>query len=292
MGRARLRRCSTRSASGARSPAFFGHGRRGSAALAAGERPRRARHPRRASTTSAARQNKRWDLTAAGAVHPVGPDAGRSCRASTRRSHDPRLRPRAGIPAVPRPPRRVPVPLEAGRRSSTSTRTRSRPLAQPVPGRRRYGTVVFEYEGRTERVTSRRRAGPDQRAHQGGHRASSTRSTSSRGTARRDTAATERERLQRASSTRSDATTTRSTSSCSRSRGVPADAAVRGRRRAEDRLPAGRDRRAAGVPREGRQAVPDARSAGTTAIAPTPAGPHRALRRTGASTSATTSSST
>ena len=57
-------------------------------------------------------------------------------------------------------------------------------------------TILFEYKGRTERVTIDQRAGPHQRADQGRSPARRARSTSRRATARRTPPSTDRGGLQ------------------------------------------------------------------------------------------------
>ena len=139
----------------------------------------------------ASRENKRWDLTAAGQftlsdqTRKVlqGLDAPLKVLVFEQESTD--------VPAVPRSAGRVRVRRRRRSASSTSTRTRSRRSREQYQIQQ-YGTVVLEYKGRTERVVGRHRAGADQRHHQGRDGPASARSTSSQGHGEKDTASTER----------------------------------------------------------------------------------------------------
>ena len=89
-----------------------------------------------------------------------------------------------------------------------------------------YGTIVFNYKGRTERVTTEHRAGHHQRHHQGRHRRAAE-GLLHAGTRREGHDVGRARRLQRDRATRSGARTTPSRSSSSRSRAsVPDDASV------------------------------------------------------------------
>ena len=100
-------RCSTSSASGARSRDRSRGGRRGSAP-GGGERRRRARRFWSRSTTSASRHNKRWDLTAA-KQFSLSDQTKKVLQGLQKPVQHPGVRPDRRVPAVPRAARRVPV---------------------------------------------------------------------------------------------------------------------------------------------------------------------------------------
>ena len=75
---------------------------------------------------------------------PAGPEGA---------GQDPRLRAERRVPAVPRSPRRIPVPVEAGLDRIHRSREEARRWRSSY-GVTALGTVVFEYKGRNEKVTS------------------------------------------------------------------------------------------------------------------------------------------
>ena len=105
--------------------------------------------------------------------------------------------------------------LEAGRRPSTSIRTRSRPSREQNQVQQ-YGTIVFDYKGRTERVTADTEQDLTNAHHQGGVRPAAE-GLLHAGTRRKDTASADRDGYN-AIAQRSGARTTPSRSWCSRSR--------------------------------------------------------------------------
>ncbi len=158
-------------------------------------------------------------------VHVVGPDEEGSAGAAEA-GRGAGVHSCGGLRPVPRPSRRIQVRRRTRCRSNTSTSNDVRRWRTQY-GVQQVGTVVFDYDGRVERVTSRRRAGADQRADQGRAGHDRTRSTSSRGTVRRVARRLGPDGLFDNRGGAHVATTSRTASSCSRSRGeVPADATV------------------------------------------------------------------
>ena len=191
-------------------------GRRGALRLAGGRQHRSScwRSWSR-STTSAARHNKRWDLTSA-KQFTLSEQTRKMLQSLDRAGEHQGLRHVGRLRALPRSARRVPVRVASRSRSNTSTRCRRPSLAN------QYKVEAARHRRLRVRRPHRarhfgRRTGADQRADQGRPGTSSTRSTSSRATA--STTSTARIGPATAPSRRrSVRTTTRSTSWCSPSR--------------------------------------------------------------------------
>ena len=151
LGRPRLRARSTRCRSGARSATVFSR--------------RQARYGTLAATSVlvvlgilvainyiGARQNKRWDLTANKQFSLS--DQSRNVALEARRAAaGAGVRAGAGVPALPGQAEGIRVRRRRRSRRSTSIPTRSRRIAKQNQIQQ-YGTIVFNYKGRTERVTS------------------------------------------------------------------------------------------------------------------------------------------
>ena len=131
------------------------------------------------------RQNKRWDLTGEQAVQPVGsePQRPREARRAAADHGLSRRRTAGRRPRLPRPAEGIRVPVEADHDGYIDPD--KKPTVAEQNQVQQYGTIVFNYKGRTERVTAEHRAGHHERHHQGRSPASSGRSISRRATARR-----------------------------------------------------------------------------------------------------------
>ena len=258
VGRPGLRAARTRSASGARSPRCSRGGRRATARSPASSVARRPRHPGRDQLhRHAAEQALGPDGQQA--VQPVGPEPQRAGEAR-RAAADPGLRAGARVPALPRPAEGVRV-----RRRSKVTTEYIDPDKKPTLAQQnqvqQYGTIVFNYKGRTERVTSDTEqditngiikvvTGQQRKVYfTQGHGEKDTTSSE------RDGYNDDRRRARPRELHRRQAR--------ARPAGRGARRCVgRRRRRAADRLLPARDRRAEEVSRQGRQAAAGARSAG------------------------------
>ena len=162
-----------------------------------------------------ARQNKRWDLTANKQFSLS--DQSRNVLAKLDAplqimvfAQEPEFQ------RFPRPAEGIRVRVEAGHRPSTSIPTRSRRVAQQNQVQQ-YGTIVFNYKGRTERVTS----DTEQDITNGIIKVVSGQQRKvyfTQGHGEKDTTSQRARRLQRDRRRRSAARTTPSTSWCSRSR--------------------------------------------------------------------------
>ena len=114
------------------------------------------------------RQNKRWDLTAQPGLQPVGSD-----------DQDPEGAQGTGEGHRVRAERSLRTSTRIGWRNISTRRTKlttefidpdREPTRAAAAKIETLPTILFEYKGRTERVTTIERAGPDQRADQGGDR--------------------------------------------------------------------------------------------------------------------------
>ena len=97
------------------------------------------------------RHNKRWDLTAA-QQFSLSDQTKKVLQDLKEPVNDPRLRAQRRVPALPRSARRVHLPVEAGH-GRIHRSGEAAGLAQQF-GVTALGTVVFEYKGRNEKVTS------------------------------------------------------------------------------------------------------------------------------------------
>ena len=124
------------------------------------------RHPRRDQLH---RQDAEQALGPHGeqAVQPLGPDAATCCRSSTRRSRSKCSRRSRDFPRYQDRLKEYEYLVEEGLDRVHRSRTRSASVAQQN-NVQQYGTIVFNYKGRSERVTVGQRAGHHQRHHQGG----------------------------------------------------------------------------------------------------------------------------
>ena len=156
---------STWRASGATSPTFYKG--RGAKLRHDVDRQHRGgpRHPRRRELPRV-RQNKRWDLTA-NQVFSLSDQTSRCCRAR-RAGQVHGLRADGRQPIASRSARGVPATTSSSSRSNTSIdRQPARAKAANVETRR---TMVLEYKGRIERITTLEEQDIDQRLHQGDDR--------------------------------------------------------------------------------------------------------------------------